>query len=63
MKTTTIGIIKEGKVPPDFRVALTPKQCRAIEIVYPDVKIHVQRSPIRTFSDKEYAAEGIMLVD
>ena len=63
MKTTTIGIIKEGKVPPDFRVALTPKQCRAIEIVYPDVKIQVQRSPIRTFSDEEYAAEGIMLVD
>ena len=63
MKTTTIGIIKEGKVPPDFRVALTPKQCKAIELLYPEVKIQVQRSPIRTFTDEEYAAEGIMLVD
>ncbi len=63
MKTTTIGIIKEGKVPPDFRVALTPKQCKAIELLYPEVKIQVQRSPIRTFKDEEYEAEGIMLVD
>ena len=26
-----IGIIREGKVPPDFRVALTPKQCKQIQ--------------------------------
>ncbi len=63
MKTTIIGIIKEGKVPPDFRVALTPKQCKAVEILYPEVKIHVQRSPIRTFKDEEYEKEGILLVD
>jgi alanine dehydrogenase len=63
MNNITIGVIKEGKVPPDFRVPLTPKQCKAIETIYPNVKVHVQKSPIRTFKDEEYANEGIELVD
>ena len=58
-----IGIIREGKVPPDFRVALTPKQCRLIKETYTDVQISVQRSPIRTYTDDEYENEGIELVD
>jgi saccharopine dehydrogenase (NAD+, L-lysine-forming) len=63
MSNITIGVIKEGKVPPDFRVPLTPKQCKAIETIYPNVKVRVQKSPIRTFKDEEYANEGIELVD
>lgn len=58
-----IGIIREGKVPPDFRVALTPKQCRLIKETNTDVQISVQRSPIRTYTDDEYENEGIELVD
>ena len=58
-----IGIIKEGKIPPDFRVALTPKQCRYIVDTYPDVEVFVQRSPIRTFKDEEYEAFGLPIVD
>ncbi len=58
-----IGIIREGKVPPDFRVALTPKQCRLIKETYAGVQISVQRSPIRTYTDKQYENEGIELVD
>ena len=58
-----IGIIREGKVPPDFRVALTPKQCRFIQDTYPEVQISVQKSDIRTYLDQEYANEGIELVD
>jgi alanine dehydrogenase len=63
MNTIKLGIIREGKVPPDFRVPLTPKQCKAIETLYPHVKVQVQRSPIRTFKDSEYADQGIELVD
>jgi len=63
MSNITIGVIKEGKVPPDFRVPLTPKQCKAIETIYPTIKVRVQKSPIRTFKDEEYANEGIELVD
>ena len=58
-----IGIIREGKVPPDFRVALTPKQCRLIKETYTDVQISVQKSPIRTYTDEQYENEGIELVD
>ena len=58
-----IGIIKEGKVPPDFRVALTPKQCRYIVDTYPEVEVFIQRSPIRTFKDEEYEAFGLPLVN
>ena len=63
MNTIKLGVIREGKVPPDFRVPLTPKQCKSIEILYPNVKVQVQKSPIRTYKDEEYAALGIELVD
>ncbi|MBM3452865.1 MAG: alanine dehydrogenase [Bacteroidetes bacterium] len=63
MNRITLGIIKEGKFPPDFRVPLTPRQCKTVQILYPDVKIFVQRSPIRTYKDFEYEIEGIELVD
>ena len=63
MSLIKLGVIREGKVPPDFRVPLTPKQCKAIETLYPNVKVQVQRSPIRTFKDSEYEEQGIELVD
>lgn len=55
----TIGLIKEGKQPADNRVALTPAQCKWIHRQIADVKIVVQRSPHRCFTDKEYVAAGI----
>lgn len=54
----TIGLIREGKVPPDSRVPLTPKQCAFIMRHFP-VKILVEPSPIRCYKDAEYLAEGI----
>jgi alanine dehydrogenase len=58
-----IGILKEGKVPPDFRVALTPEQCSEIQKKYADkVEISVQSSSIRTFSDEDYIKQGIKVV-
>jgi saccharopine dehydrogenase (NAD+, L-lysine forming) len=61
MKKLKIGIIREGKVPPDKRVPLTPKQCRSLETVYPNVEIIVQPSPIRAYKDEAYLAEGIKM--
>ncbi len=58
-----IGLIKEGKTPSDNRVALTPNQCKSIQENNPSIKIIVQRSPNRCFSDKEYATAGIELSD
>ncbi|MFT6150155.1 MAG: alanine dehydrogenase [Saprospiraceae bacterium] len=57
-----IGIIREGKVPPDARVPLTPKQCAYIMDKYP-VEIWIQPSESRCFLDEEYEAEGVILTE
>ncbi len=56
-----IGIIREGKIPPDKRVALTPKHCQRLKQLYPSVEIVVQPSPIRAYKDEEYASLGFEL--
>ncbi len=60
MKIKKIGIIREGKVPPDFRVPLSPQQCVEVKKWF-GVDVVVQPSPIRKFEDHEYAALGIEL--
>ncbi|HKK39626.1 MAG TPA: NAD(P)-dependent oxidoreductase [Cryomorphaceae bacterium] len=60
---TKIGIIREGKTPPDKRVPLTPAQCRQLIEIYPDIELLVESSPIRAFKDKEYADAGIQVVE
>lgn len=54
-----IGIIREGKTPPDKRVALTPKQCENLLATYPNLEIVVQPSQIRCFPDAAYKDLGI----
>ncbi len=58
-----IGIIKEGKTPPDERVPLSPAQCKEITEKFPDVELVVQKSNIRRFKDMEYMDIGLTLVD
>lgn len=60
---TRIGLLKEGKFPPDNRVALTPAQCKWLQKTYPAIKILVQASPHRCFADKEYERAGIEVTD
>ena len=55
----TIGLIKEGKVPHDNRVPLTPAQCKWLQKNFSDIKIIVESSPHRCFSDQEYIHAGI----
>lgn len=54
-----IGLIKEGKIPSDNRVALTPAQCKFINKSQQHVKIIVQQSDNRCYSDQEYIHAGI----
>ncbi|MDZ4823806.1 MAG: NAD(P)-dependent oxidoreductase [Flavobacteriales bacterium] len=61
MNIKKIGIIREGKVPPDFRVALSPEQCVEVKNKF-GVEVVVQSSPIRKFGDEEYVAAGISVV-
>jgi alanine dehydrogenase len=53
-----IGLIREGKVPHDNRVALTPKQCKWVQENKP-ITIIVQNSETRCYKDSEYIAAGI----
>ena len=57
-----LGLIKEGKVPSDNRVAMTPKQCKWFKEQFPSWDIIVEASPTRCYSDKEYQREGIEIV-
>lgn len=58
-----IGLIKEGKLPADTRVALPPQQCKLLKSKHPDVEIVVQPSKERCFLDEEYKRAGITLND
>jgi saccharopine dehydrogenase (NAD+, L-lysine-forming) len=59
----TIGLIREGKTPADNRVALTPAQCKWVHKNTNDVKIVVQSSPQRCFTDKEYRSAGVEVTE
>ena len=54
-----IGLIKEGKIPADTRVALTPAQCKWIHKNHPEIRVIVQHSDNRCFTDKEYELAGV----
>lgn len=54
-----LGLIKEFKNPPDRRVALSPEQCSRLQKMFPRLKIVVQPSPHRIFSDNDYRNSGI----
>lgn len=56
-----IGLIREGKIPADNRVALTPAQCKWIHKNSNEVQVLAQSSPDRCFSDREYISAGVEL--
>ena len=58
-----IGLIREGKIPADSRVALTPAQCKWLHKNFDDVKVMVQTSPTRCFTDKEYTMAGVEVTE
>jgi len=58
-----IGIIREGKVPPDKRVPLTPDQCLEVMQKFPGLKVIVEPSVKRCFSDKDYSSKGVEVSD
>ena len=63
MDPIRLGIIREGKVPPDKRVPFTPLQTEEIQQRFPHVKVVVQKSDIRCFKDEEYAELDIEVAD
>ena len=59
MKKIRIGLIREGKNPPDTRVALTPKQCKELLTEYRNLEIYIQPSKHRSISSSEYIKYGV----
>ena len=63
MEKIKLGLIREGKVPVDRRVALPPAHARQVMDRFSNVDIVAQRSDIRCFSDQDYIDQGIKVVD
>ncbi|MDF9800402.1 saccharopine dehydrogenase (NAD+, L-lysine-forming) [Catalinimonas alkaloidigena] len=63
MPEIKVALIREGKVPVDRRVTLTPQQAVELQKKFPHVKVYCQRSEHRCFTDSQYEELGIPLVD
>lgn len=61
MSKPSIGIIREGKIPPDARVAFTPEQCS--HLMSEGWTISVQSSPHRCYPDADYIKAGVPVVE
>jgi len=57
-----IGLIREGKIPTDKRVPLTPLQAKVVKDRF-GVELVVQSSDIRCFPDRDYQDLGLEIVD
>jgi len=56
-----IGILREGKNPPDKRVPFSPTQCYTILSQYPHISIYIQSSSHRCFLDSDYLEKGVII--
>ena len=56
-----IGLIREGKIPPDKRVAFTPLQAQEVQQRFKGVEVVCQQSEVRAFRDDEYSEAGIRI--
>ena len=58
-----IALIQETKIPVDNRVALTPEQMAQLQRDYPNDRFVVQSCDLRAYSDDQYRAVGIPVMD
>src|SRR5882762_4006779 len=63
MQPIKIGLIREGKNPPDKRVPFTPLQTEEIEQRFPHVKIICEPSEVRAYKESEYKELEIAIGD
>lgn len=61
MSSIKIGILREGKIPVDRRVLLTPDQCVQVLQLYPQVELLIQPSDVRCIANREYEEKGLKL--
>ena len=61
MQNIRLGILREGKVPPDHRVPLIPEHCQELLQQYGSLEIYVQPSSIRCFPESAYQRAGCII--
>ncbi len=57
-----LALIREGKIPADSRVVLSPGQAAEVQKKFPGVQVVCQSSEIRCFTDEQYREQGIEVV-
>ncbi|MCS6824300.1 MAG: NAD(P)-dependent oxidoreductase [Cytophagaceae bacterium] len=60
-KKVQIGIVRESKIPVDWRVPLLPEQCVHLMKLYPHIQFIVQPSDTRCIPNSQYKKAGIPL--
>lgn len=63
MEKLKIGLLKETKVQPDRRAALTPVTARKMVEKFSNIELKIQPSKMRAFSDQEYINKGLRVVE
>lgn len=63
MSTLKLGILREGKIPHDKRVAITPQQGAELVALFPEVDLRIQPCEYRCYSNDEYRAFGLNLLE
>ena len=58
-----IGLLREGKHPPDKRVPFSPEQCQDIINNFSNISIYIQPSLHRCFSDSNYQKHGVKVTE
>ncbi|MGA1330673.1 MAG: NAD(P)-dependent oxidoreductase [Bacteroidia bacterium] len=61
MKTLQLGILRESKTPPDLRTPLVPEDCRILLNRFEGLRIVVQPSTLRCFTDEQYQEVGCQI--
>jgi len=63
MKELSIAVVREGKIPQDTRTPLAPRYAVELVGMYSYLKIKVESSPIRCYTDEEYLKYGVSVTD
>nr|PZN47774.1 MAG: hypothetical protein DIU61_19485 [Bacteroidota bacterium] len=61
MNKFRLAVLREGKIPPERRTPLTPRQAVEIMQQYSHVEVVCQPSPHRCFTDAEYRSAGVQV--
>ena len=63
MSKIKVGVLRETKNPPDRRVVVSPEEAKLMTEKFPNIDLVIQTSENRCFTNEEYEALGLTLVE